>query len=275
MEGLRQLKKEIYGILSDIADGGSNESISSQYNEYSHSIIEIISSKNKKWFLRLFRYIEDELKNGISEEAMSKELKKTGIDKKLVNQIICRLFEEDTIIPDSSPTIPDKPDDKPDDKQDDITLHTDQIELINLYKHLKICNKLPKEHRQDIFNTWSIYDDYADMIDAFDRLNGNTLIELFVDIQTRLKFGISREEVMRNIRIFRPVVRFITDHLIVEPVDTDQPIGSTFSWRDNQRKAWQNSIDSDFTDGIHSQATGSGKSLVALKDMNEYHKKYY
>ena len=36
---------------------------------------------------------------------------------------------------------------------------------------------------------------------------------------------------------------------------------------------WQKAIDSNFISGIHSQATGSGKSLIALKEINEYNKK--
>jgi hypothetical protein len=48
----------------------------------------------------------------------------------------------------------------------------------------------------------------------------------------------------------------------------------TFKWKKNQRDGFENAIKTDFTTGIHSQATGSGKSLMALKIIWEYHKRY-
>jgi hypothetical protein len=46
-----------------------------------------------------------------------------------------------------------------------------------------------------------------------------------------------------------------------------------FKWRLNQETAIASSVHTDFVSGIHSQAVGSGKSLIGLKTMWEYHKK--
>lgn len=45
-----------------------------------------------------------------------------------------------------------------------------------------------------------------------------------------------------------------------------------FTWNDNQKMGFKHAVDGIFENGIHSQATGSGKSLMALKIMWEYHK---
>ena len=47
-----------------------------------------------------------------------------------------------------------------------------------------------------------------------------------------------------------------------------------FEWRNNQLKAIDTVIHTDFVSGIHSQSVGAGKSLIGLKVMWEYHKKY-
>lgn len=49
---------------------------------------------------------------------------------------------------------------------------------------------------------------------------------------------------------------------------------NNFIWRNNQRVAYEKAINSDYINGIHSQATGSGKSLIALKICGEYNKDY-
>lgn len=47
-----------------------------------------------------------------------------------------------------------------------------------------------------------------------------------------------------------------------------------FKWRDNQKKAIDTVLKNNFITGIHSQATGTGKSMIALKIINEFNKKY-
>ena len=46
-----------------------------------------------------------------------------------------------------------------------------------------------------------------------------------------------------------------------------------FQWNQNQIIGWTSAIDNNFASGIHSQATGTGKSLMALKIIWEYYKK--
>lgn len=47
-----------------------------------------------------------------------------------------------------------------------------------------------------------------------------------------------------------------------------------FEWRKNQIEAIENTIKNNFNSGIHSQATGAGKSLIALNIIAKYNEKY-
>jgi superfamily II DNA or RNA helicase len=44
--------------------------------------------------------------------------------------------------------------------------------------------------------------------------------------------------------------------------------------RQNQEKAIKVSIENDFESGVHYHCTGSGKSLIAINIILEYHKRY-
>lgn len=63
-----------------------------------------------------------------------------------------------------------------------------------------------------------------------------------------------------------------SDDLHTNSEDSDSDDNVNWTWRDNQIAGFQNAIDSNFETGIHSQATGAGKSLIALKIVWEYHK---
>ena len=49
---------------------------------------------------------------------------------------------------------------------------------------------------------------------------------------------------------------------------------SVSNLRANQRKAINNSIENDFSSGVHFHATGTGKSWIALELILEYNKRY-
>ncbi len=59
---------------------------------------------------------------------------------------------------------------------------------------------------------------------------------------------------------------------IIEPTDDINP--TEFVWKENQIEGIQNTLAVDFINGIHSQATGTGKSLMALNIIWKYHLLY-
>ena len=117
MEKLKYLKNDIFQILSDINDGKSYESVAVQYNEYSIMMIELISKKNKKWYDHLFNYIGEELLNGILEDDLIRELKNIYIDRKLINHVIEKIYEDAT----------NSSDNVPDDKKSSVIIKLDDI----------------------------------------------------------------------------------------------------------------------------------------------------
>lgn len=61
---------------------------------------------------------------------------------------------------------------------------------------------------------------------------------------------------------------------VIEKFELNKNINeSKFELRDNQTKAIETAINTNFVSGIHSQATGSGKSIIGLKIMWEYYKR--
>lgn len=278
MKYLKLLKDELFNVISDIDDGKSNECICIHYNEYSITMLNFIRKKNKLWFDKLFKFIKYEIKNNISADNLSTELKKNNIDKKLINHIIDKLFGYDY-----------KEDVKNVEQCDpiNIDIFKNYPDIINLFNHLKVYHQVPKDYRQNVFNTWTIYENYDNMIESFNNLDESKLLVIVNDIFIKLKSIITHEQIYENTKNFYQIVRFILDCYNVAPIygdiiaddDYDNNIDNndndnTFIWRDSQRKGWQASIDSDFVNGIHSQATGSGKSLIALKEINEYNKLY-
>lgn len=67
----------------------------------------------------------------------------------------------------------------------------------------------------------------------------------------------------------------VSKHQIHPLQDKEEPEEEIeeFVWKPNQLEGIENAIAMNFISGIHSQATGTGKSLMALKIMWEYHKR--
>jgi superfamily II DNA or RNA helicase len=154
-------------------------------------------------------------------------------------------------------------------------------DILNLINHVNLYNDLPKTFKTRVFQSWPIYDDYCGIDDLFNKLNETKIITIIGHIKTHLDDNTPRNTILQKLDRYHLLVKFILDYykdLNLDPKNQKiEFINNTvipFVWRDNQIKGWQAAIDCDFVSGIHSQATGSGKSLIALKSIWEYHKKY-
>lgn len=129
------------------------------------------------------------------------------------------------------------------------------------------------------------YSKYNGLLESFQHLNlCAKSFDLMVSlIQTGIKNEQSIDVLIRMFgQKYQIIIRYIYDHLtenhILETDDTDNLIETElprqFKWRHPQEKAWTMAIDTDFSSGIFSIATGVGKSLIILKIIWEYNKRY-
>lgn len=158
-------------------------------------------------------------------------------------------------------------------------------EISSLVNHIQLYNDAPKDFKKRIFNTWLIYNDYDGIDELFDKMNKEKILKLINIIKKYIDKGVARDVILEKLDRYHSLAKFILDHYIEYDFDdhieisketpkTNTQNKNLFVWRDNQIKGWKTAIDSDFVSGIHSQATGSGKSLIALKTIWEYHKRY-
>ena len=108
--------------------------------------------------------------------------------------------------------------------------------------------------------------------DYFTKLSENRIIKLLNLIKNKIR-EISKNNILKFYDKHTSLVKLLIDNLDIE-FNNKQIIKdiNTFKWKPNQIKGFESAINSNFVNGIHSQATGSGKSLMALKIMWEYHK---
>lgn len=168
---------------------------------------------------------------------------------------------------------------------------------------------LPEDLKRSYLLTLHEYADYDCIFDIFDKINTDEILMKLINKVRMMLIDehMSRNAILQKFNKYQPIVKYILDHsdnndnsdvlstdehndvvvkkrtdkksskrdgLLRKKIFKPQIDQKPFVWRDNQIKAWQTAIDSDFINGIHSQATGSGKSIIALKTIWEYHKKY-
>jgi superfamily II DNA or RNA helicase len=157
-----------------------------------------------------------------------------------------------------------------------------------LISDVNLFNTLPKDCQNIIIQQKkSLYEKYDGLLDLFGNLNEKNIDELMNAVLDKLNKGKNRKEILELYgKKWEPIVTYILDtykkQKIALPEEENNISGNiynenvkpTFIWSNNQINGWNNAINSDFTSGIHSQATGTGKSLMALKIIWEYHKKY-
>lgn len=143
-----------------------------------------------------------------------------------------------------------------------------------LQKHINDFNVCPYDFKTTFLNTiTNYYEGYDGIIELIPKLkskNIDTFIKCIYDKKNNKK---SKQEIINFYSKHSILVEFLIDKLNIIFEEDEKIENDHFEWRENQLRGIQSSIDSNFVNGIHSQATGSGKSLMALKNMWEYHKR--
>lgn len=175
--------------------------------------------------------------------------------------------------------------------------------LKKLVEHLEFYHKLPIELKEGYLKMLHDYEKYDGFFEIFVKFDRQKLIKLIKSVNISLFDNhMPHSAILTEFDRYRPIVEYILEDVVDKVMneindeinDENDIIGKNnadeniqkenitkklnkpskpFIWRENQIKGWQNAIDSDFVNGIHSQATGSGKSLIALKTIWEYHKR--
>jgi superfamily II DNA or RNA helicase len=250
MNNLKKIKKEIFDIKTDLDDGKDYSTVCNVYTDYSVSMIKYIESKSKSVLQKLFICISD----GIKTNLPSNELIQVRMNEQLKKYIIDKL----TVVTHKNDSI----------NEIKIDLTNERKEIQFLFDCVRAYSNLPYDQKTTIFNMWGIYAEYDNMRQSFDKLNVNKLHTLYKQIKLKLDGKESSENIYSSIGKHHDVIRYILYYI------REQYNFEDFKWRENQRVGWQTVIDSNFVNGIHSQATGSGKSLIGLKGINEYNKKH-
>ena len=144
-------------------------------------------------------------------------------------------------------------------------------ELIDDINNFKKCPENFKIHY--IKSIKSKYIGYQGIFEYFHKLKEKIIIKLIKKIRLRSKTE-SKKEILNFYNKYTSLIELLIDNLDVK-FDDEEIIKNdgNFKWKKNQSIGFESAINSNFINGIHSQATGSGKSLMALKIMWEYHKR--
>lgn len=168
-------------------------------------------------------------------------------------------------------------------------------ELNALVTDVKLYHSLPSKHRKLILDTKKdFYKKYDGILDLFDKLTEKSIKHLVNGIKDKISTNYKYDNILQLYgQEFKSLVLYILDALDsnnvfnsteseqkdsrdetpeLELSSSDDDEEKKFTWNKNQISGWKNAIDCKFASGIHSQATGSGKSLMALKIIWEYHK---
>lgn len=150
-----------------------------------------------------------------------------------------------------------------------------------LISDIKLYQSLPKKHRSIFVDTKKeYYSKYYDIIELFNTITEKSINELANAIKDKYELGYENQEIFDEYdEEWHGLIKYITEHSncipkkIIEIKDNDENIPNKFKWNQNQISGWTSAINNNFASGIHSQATGTGKSLMALKIIWEYHKR--
>lgn len=168
-------------------------------------------------------------------------------------------------------------------------------ELLNaLITDIKLYHSLPVQNRRLLLDVKKdYYKKYDGILDLFNKLKEKGINELVNGIKDKINKKNTYDNILKEYgEEYKSIICYVLDALdcdLYESIDSEQYTVSEdnqdlelsndseednkFTWNENQVIGWTNAINSNFASGIHSQATGSGKSLMALKIIWEYHKK--
>lgn len=148
----------------------------------------------------------------------------------------------------------------------------------------------------NLFNIFSLYDDIICKL-GYSESFENFLKDFYITIKNKiLKDKKTYNEILKEYETdeYKSISNFILDLILNEDTyfekDDNENIDSydeyldfydeipddknSFTLQDNQIEGINNAINMDFASGLHSQATGTGKSIMMLRIMWEYHLKY-
>jgi len=139
-----------------------------------------------------------------------------------------------------------------------------------LVSDIHILNMMPSNmHESFIDMRIMIYKDYPKIAQSMIKFNKQSITYLYNEIKIKTTQNIPYHIIINNYPNDRSMVIYILDCLEYKTESIE-----TITLHDNQIKAITNTVENDFNSGIHSQATGSGKSIIALKIIKEFNQKY-
>jgi hypothetical protein len=183
-----------------------------------------------------------------------------------------------------------------------IEIYNDYMEY-NLISDKELSNKLKKKYLQSQMKNYDAYPNLFDFFDKYELKNGfftinNYLNDFYKNIEFKIKKDHKTYDNIINEYTFNgydALTKFLLDLILNTKDDTDNDtdddeiyydtfddtyISTTedhFSFHANQIRGIEKAIETDFATGIHSQATGCGKTIMQLKIMweNTSRLKYY
>lgn len=176
-----------------------------------------------------------------------------------------------------------------------IEIYDDYVEY-NQITDKNLSDKLKKIYLKSYIKKYENYPNLFDFFDTFELKNNIITIKDYLNnfyeiIEYKIKkehksyYEISIEYDFDN---YSSLSKFLLD-LILNSDDSDYEIEeddifenkkyisnteNEFNFHNNQNRGIEKAIELDFATGIHCQATGCGKTIMQLKIMWEYHKKY-
>jgi len=173
------------------------------------------------------------------------------------------------------------------------------IEIYNKYTKYdylddkELLNNIKKDLLECHIEKYKEYPNLFDIFNKFELRNGiftisDYLNNFYKTIENKVKKDKKHyDEILNeyNFDGYYSLAKFLLDLLLEDSEDSEdledsedienpvEKINSNFEFRNNQIRGINKAIETDFASGIHSQATGCGKTIMQLKIMCEYHKK--
>ena len=176
-----------------------------------------------------------------------------------------------------------------------IEIYNDYIEF-NLITDKEQADKLKKIYLKSYIKKYENYPNLFDFFDNYELKNSIfTINDYLNNFYKMIEFKIKKKhksyyEILTeyNFNGYHSLSKFLLDLLLKDNEESDDEteddifehkkyisnIENEFHFHNNQNRGIEKAIETDFATGIHSQATGCGKTIMQLKIMWEYHKKY-
>ena len=145
-------------------------------------------------------------------------------------------------------------------------------EIDTFISDVQLYNKLPKEcHKIFIASKAKVYEKYNGLFELFDKLRVET-IKLCVESVKKKISDCTIQSFINDSGEYACLYQYMYDQLKTTSVLIDED--EVIILRQNQIDGIDAACKNNFCSGIHSQATGTGKSVMALVIIGKYHEKY-